>query len=85
MKLAYDSEQANAIMEEAKLRYPIGTRFKSTYSGSENTVKGHAFYWTTGNGDSVIQNPTGGWLYSHGIWAEIVGEPIVQTQNYFLW
>lgn len=61
------------LLEKAKKDYPVGTVFKSAYSGDTFTVKSnsHAFC-----GKSIVVD-SGPYLYNHsnGKWAEIISKP----------
>lgn len=61
------------LLEEAKKRYPVGTKFKSPYKscGDLATVRTTNFYWWE-NTDIVVDSHSGFSVYSNGKWAEIV-------------
>lgn len=61
------------LLAEAKRRYPIGTKYKST-SGNINTVE--SMVWPNSGQDDVIWAESGkGILYDRGKWAEIIESP----------
>lgn len=68
------------LIEEAKLRYPIGTKFKLVHvTGQQSTVKHHNIkhrdnYLSLGSGckESNFYTET---LYYDGRWAEIISKP----------
>lgn len=68
----------DALLEEAKRRYPVGTEFKSTYQGDWAKVIDLDFKWVEQY--KAIQNSNGGWVYQLGNWAEIIEEPKVETK-----
>jgi hypothetical protein len=66
-------DNSDAILEEAKRRYPIGTEFISnlgSFDGGIQTIKAE-LDWYNENKDS-ISHPGIGWVYFDGKWAEIV-------------
>ena len=68
----------DALLEEAKRRYPVGTEFKSTYQGDWAKVIDLDFKWVEQY--KAIQNSNGGWVYQLGNWAEILEKPKVETK-----
>lgn len=56
------------LLEEAKRRYPVGTRFKSVLSGKIYTIKSTSYRWII-KGIEVDDAP---WVYYDGKWAEIL-------------
>lgn len=69
----------DALLEEAKKRYPVGTEFKSTYQGDWAKVIDLDFKWVEQY--KAIQNSNGGWVYQLGNWAEIVEESKVEVKE----
>ena len=69
----------DALLEEAKRRYPVGTKFKSVYKGTECEVLNSDFTYNIPY--KAIQNDNGGWIYQLGTWAEIVEEPKVEVKE----
>lgn len=69
----------DALLEEAKKRYPVGTEFKSTYQGDWAKVIDLDFKWVEQY--KAIQNSNGGWVYQLGNWAEIIEEPKVEVKE----
>ncbi len=69
----------DALLEEAKRRYPVGTKFKSTYQGDWAKVIDLDFKWVEQY--KAIQNSNGGWVYQLGNWAEIIEEPKVEVKE----
>lgn len=84
-----DTINAEELLAEAKRRYPVGTEFLSTYQGDKNEVKSLSYeknlsYEKSTLNVEVIQNSSGGWVYSHGKWAEIIStptQPIWKTED----
>lgn len=66
----------NALLEEAKRRYPIGTKFKSVNDKEIYKVETNSHRWCN-EGIDVEGVP---WIYLRGNWAEIVEEPKVETK-----
>lgn len=71
-----------SLLEEAKRRYPIGTKVKSAYSIhnnfktiTEGIVKGHNIV----SPDDISSND-GLTLYYQGTWAEVIGTPLNQPK-----
>lgn len=62
------------LLEEAKRRYPVGTNFKSPYSGNEIKIVGINFKFNTNEKD-IYEVNTNGFVYYEGKWAEIVSLP----------
>ena len=78
----------DALLEEAKKRYPVGTKFKSALRGNKHPfqtiVKGNIYLDKVG-GRQVIWNGDGcGFIYDDENWAEIVEEPKVETKEEFV-
>lgn len=69
----------DALLEDAKKRYPVGTEFKSTYQGDWAKVIDLDFKWVEQY--KAIQNSNGGWVYQLGNWAEIIEEPKVEVKE----
>jgi len=66
--------EKDALLEEAKKRYPVGTTVKSAYSGIRITVAKHAELFI--DGDGSVDNGRNGYLYYNGKWAEIVKDSV---------
>jgi len=62
------------LLEEAKRRYPIGTKFKSAYSGDERKIKNISFIFD-GYGKDIYETNTGNYVYYNGKWSEIIELP----------
>lgn len=86
-------EKGKQLLEEAKKRYPIGSKVKSITSGNVYVISETTdFYWGThfiGDGGKGITSNDNGWVYLDGKWAEIVKEKtledyenILLTDNY---
>jgi hypothetical protein len=73
-KEAYDRQE---LLKEAKLKYPVGTRYISTYAGKIYTLCGIIMF---SSDESRVVNPSGGTLYQNGKWATIL-QPIFKTQD----
>lgn len=76
------TEEKNKLIEEAKIRYPIGTIFKSAASNKIFTIKSHDAFNSTNNivfETLELNNAKGnyGAVYStwQQKWAEIVSKP----------
>lgn len=66
------------LLEEARIRYPVGTKFKSAYDlKTEKIVETTDFYWWGGT-DIVADSKSGYSVYRKGKWAEIVEESKVE-------
>lgn len=79
-KEAFDRQE---LLEEAKRRYPVGTRFKSAapWSSSEfYIVKGDPINWQNTSYPDGVGNTDFGMLYANGKWAEII-KPIFKTED----
>ena len=84
--LVKTNEKMKSLLEEAKERYPIGTKFKSVVTRNLFTVESHvneaknsiiAFH-------TIESNSSGnhwGCVYENGTWAEIVSLPNEQVQK----
>ena len=80
-KEAYDRQE---LLEEAKRRYPVGTKFKLAHDSSKQSYVKHAnYFWGTSNNIYCAQHSSGndfdnftynGCIYSEGKWAEIISE-----------
>lgn len=66
------------LLEEAKRRYPIGTKFKSAYSGDERKIKNISFIFD-GYGKDIYETNTGNYVYYNGKWSEIIELPKSNT------
>lgn len=64
------------LLEEAKRRYPVGTRFKSVLSGKIYTIESTSHKWI----DKGIEADNLPWVYYDGNWAEIL-TPLFQTED----
>lgn len=73
------------LLEEAKKRYPVGTKFKSAVDAIEkdknytHTIVGENFDWWVNNiykkGEAIYEKNTSGLIYCHNNWAEIISKP----------
>ena len=88
-KEAYDKQQESLkpkeivmdkdeLLIKAKRDYPIGTEFKSAYSG--NTFKVNSIPNWNSVRDSIIGGEFGS-LYCHGKWAEIISKPEIKERG----
>lgn len=70
------------LLNKAKLKYPVDTKFISPQSGSIYTVTNLDFY-TTSLGDIQFSNGKGitPFLYYKGRWAEISSTPVPTINN----
>lgn len=70
------------LIEEANIRYPKGTVFKSAVSNTQCISGGNAIVWPSSSYPDAIGNDdkdhinTSGILYANGKWAEIVSKPL---------
>ena len=71
------------LIEEAKKRYPIGTKFKSAYmdTGTSYTVSTRDFYVWNGN-HIVVDGKRGPSVYFAGKWSEIIKEEPIKIGGY---
>ena len=71
------------LIEEAKKRYPIGTKFKSAYmdTGTSYTVNTRDFYVRNGN-HVVVDGKRGPSVYFAGKWSEIIKEEPIKVGEY---
>lgn len=70
-------EEQDKIVEEAKFRYPIGTKFTSSMYPDKNNsdvVKSTSFYWWK-TSDLCADSPGGTSVWTNGRWAEILFKP----------
>jgi len=80
------------ILEEAKLKYPIGTKFKCANGnihddvvGVNNSVDGvYTVYEYSCHAIKGGINSGNGWIYLNGVWAEIVESVITKTNYSYL-
>jgi hypothetical protein len=63
-----ETESKESLLDEAKRRYPIGTKYKNIIGGGKCEVTDHAPH---GEG---ITNGNNGWILYNGKWAEIIEE-----------
>ncbi len=68
------------LLKEAKIRFPVGTRFNSLGGVDNKTIEHHNFYFE--HKDTIIRFDNNGLLWMDGIWAEIIYSPI-KKQYYF--
>ena len=72
--------QRQELLEEAKRKYPVGTRFKSAYSNScVEIVKNTNFYYHN-NSDITANSIHGITVYHGGNWAEVI-KPIFKSED----
>ena len=75
----------DALLEEAKRRYPIGTKIKSALKGDKHpfqTIVKENIYLDKVDGRQVIWNGDGcGFIYDDENWAEIIEEPKVEVKE----
>ncbi len=83
-KEAFDRQE---LLEEAKRRYPAGTRFKNAnfralYGNKKDAVK--ELVWNSLTYDGIYSKPYGndgaGYVYFRGEWAEVI-KPIFKTED----
>lgn len=77
------------LLEQARLRYPAGTRYKTAHTKKECTVSNPDKFYMDG-GDNMIKESHGDFkknghnhtelVYYHGHWAEIISVP--KESNY---
>lgn len=78
--LVKTNEKMKSLLEEAKERYPIGTKFKSVVTRNLFTVKSHVNEAKNSNivFHTIESNSSGnhwGCVYENGTWAEIISLP----------
>lgn len=74
----------NDLLEEAKKRYPVGTKFYSAYNTNiSGEVKSNNYY-IYNNTDITINYLSGHSVYSNGKWAEIIetAKPVETKSKY---
>ena len=66
----------NDLLEEAKRRYPVGTKFISAYDKKSKFQVDEDFYsfWDLFN--IVVNRKNGPSIYNNGVWAEIISTPL---------
>lgn len=70
----------DALLEEAKRRYPVGTKINSSFQYNYKTTV-HGYNFEEGNIHCVDQlGRNNGYIYYSGKWAETVEEPKVETK-----
>ena len=75
-------EEKNKIVEEAKLRYPIGTKFKSSMNlANTATINTEKFFWWRNNSDLCANTHGGISVWTKGRWAEIISLPVPKIIN----
>lgn len=62
------------IIEEAKKRYPIGTKVISLGGSGINTIRHHDFFFPTGY-DDFLRVTDDCSIYNKGTWAKIIEKP----------
>lgn len=80
------NEKVKSLLEEAKERYPIGTKFKSVVTRNLFTVESHVNEAKNSNiaFHTIESNSSGnhwGCVYENGTWAEIISLPNEQVQK----
>ena len=75
------------LLEEAKLKYPIGTKFKSPQSGIIFTIE-TVCKWTESSDHKEVRcrinnNEYHPYLYYNNKWAEIISSPVLQVINQY--
>ena len=74
-------EERDALIQEAKRRYPIGTYFKSSMDGTyPGYIRTGEMYWWK-DSDIVANVPGGTSVYTNGKWAEITHNPAQTVIN----
>lgn len=71
------TRKETALLEEAKRRYPEGTKFKSAYSGY--IIESTGMFQVEESG-KTITNSTAGYILYKGKWAEIIKEETREQQ-----
>lgn len=67
------------ILKEAKIRYPIGTKFRSAYNPSRvGMVKNKHFYIQGAN--IFAKSSYGEAVFYNGTWAEIISTPEIKIK-----
>ncbi len=70
------------LLAEAKIRYPVGTKYKSRVSGDEYTINDSNFYYVN-NKTGIRDNSSTfkPWIYYKSKWAEIISTPDVSINS----
>jgi hypothetical protein len=76
---ATDQEVSDRLLEYARSKYPVGTKFKSCYQQDLATVIDLNYKWV--DYYKAVENSNGGWVYQLGKWAEIVESPKEQVDD----
>ena len=79
--------ELNDLLEEAKLKYPVGTKFKCVNGNTDTGIINSIFtVKATFNQNPILKqysdgriHSENGWIYLDGKWAEIIEEPITKT------
>jgi hypothetical protein len=66
------------LLKIAKENYPVGTVFRSAYSGKEKTVENSYVSESEGN---LFVNDDSSCIYYRGIWATIISKPEVNKKQ----
>ena len=78
-EIVKEEAPVNDLLEEAKRRYPVGTKYKSVIPNDrEYTVDEQSF--SLRNANHVWGEANKGSLYDNGKWAEIISTPEVSTE-----
>lgn len=68
-----------ASLEEARLKYPVGTKFKGYYNGVmsnriDTVKKNDLFRYYDGN-DKIGASSHASFIFERGLWAKIIFKP----------
>jgi hypothetical protein len=76
-EIATQEQIKAALIEEAKRRYPVGTRFISSLNHqAKREVTSNDYYWWQAS-DIVVNKQNGPSVYTNGKWAEIIKEKVI--------
>jgi hypothetical protein len=79
-------QEKEELLEEAKRRYPIGTKFKSSLDGKHpgEVLNGRMYWWKNEDNDIVANEPNGVSVWTNGVWAEVTHIAIPGVINNYL-
>jgi hypothetical protein len=78
-------EEKEELLQEAKRRYPIGTKFISSMDSKHKgeIMNGSMYWWRNEDNDITANSSTGISVYSCGRWAEITYSPLSTVINHY--
>lgn len=63
------------LLQEAKKKFPIGTKYKPRTSEGIYTIKSEIYLTGWARGNNIYAKDSDGLLWRDGIWAEIIESP----------